>query len=340
VSGVSAVTQFIVRYNTHCDYTHFALGKRDGETRNVLWFCRLLVTYVRWIYVVVIDRRAIIHFNLAFEFRSLIRDSPLIIIARLFRRRVIAHIHGGRFLAGGGMPSWLEGLARVALGSGPVVVLSPLEKAWLTARLPDSKVSVLPNCVAVDEAKTFERPYPSDEPMTLLYLGRISVSKGIDVIYDTLKVLQERGVRVRFVLAGAGPDEVLYVSKFRELLGNAFSFKGVVVGAHKTQVLKECDVFLLPSRFEGLPMALLECMAFGVVPITTDVGSIPTVVTHGLNGFLIPQDGAADIVTAIETLSADKQYMHRLSRNAQRRILDNATAEQYVSALNRIYQHD
>jgi glycosyltransferase involved in cell wall biosynthesis len=219
-------------------------------------------------------------------------------------------------------------------------VLSPLEKAWLAAKIPEARVSVLPNCVAVDDAKTFERAYPAGEPLTILYLGRISLNKGIDVIYDALKTLKERGSQVRFVLAGTGPDEALYVPQFRDLLGDAFSFRGVVTGRRKTQLLKECNVFLLPSRFEGLPMALLECMAFGLVPVTTGVGSIPTVVAHGVNGLLIQEPDAAQIVDAVGALSADKENMRRLSTNARERILNAATADSYVSALNRIYRHD
>jgi glycosyltransferase involved in cell wall biosynthesis len=339
VSGISAVTEFIVRHNTACQYTHFALGKRDGERRNLLWLCRLLVTYVRWICVIAVQRRAIIHFNLALELRSLIRDSPLIFIARLFRRRVIAHVHGGRFLTAS-MPLWLNSLTRLTLRGGPVVVLSTLEKARLAESIPDAKVSVLPNCVAVDDAKAFERPYPSGDYLTLLYLGRISLNKGIDVIYDALKALKQRGTGVRFVLAGTGPEEALYVPKFRKLLGDDFTFTGVVTGDKKTRLVKQCDVFLLPSRFEGLPMALLECMAFGLVPVTTSVGSIPTVVTHGVDGVLVDQPNAGELSAAVERLSADRQYMHRLSTNARRRILDTAAAETYVSTLNRIYQYD
>jgi hypothetical protein len=59
-----------------------------------------------------------------------------------------------------------------------------------------------------------------------------------------------------------------------------------------------------------------------------------------VDGVLVDQPNAGEISAAVERLSADRQYMHRLSTNARRRILDAAAAETYVSTLNRIYQYD
>ena len=95
VSGVSAVTGFITSHNKSCQYVHFTLGKRDGESRNLRWLGRLLASYVKWFGMLFAETRALVHFNLALEDRSLIRDLPLILAARGLRRRLIVHIHGG-----------------------------------------------------------------------------------------------------------------------------------------------------------------------------------------------------------------------------------------------------
>jgi glycosyltransferase involved in cell wall biosynthesis len=340
VSGVSAVTNLIVRHNTSCIYERFVLGKRDGDARNWRWLLRTVTASVRWIYVMALKgNRAVVHFNLALDKRALIRDSPLILVARLFRRRLVVHIHGGEFITGAGIPVWLESVIAFTLAHGPIIVLSQKEKAMLEKRVRNDQIFVLPNCVGVEEATVFQRPYGDDEPLTILFLGRIALSKGIDLIYQSLEILRYTGVTFRFVIAGTGPAQDRYIPKFRELLGTKFEFSGVVTGAAKIELLKKCNVFLLPSLFEGLPMALLESMAFGLVAITTDVGSISTVLKHGTNGILVDAQPSA-IVTAIERLSADRPYMQALSRNARWQILHSLQPEEYITQLNEIYKYE
>ena len=339
VSGMSAVTQFIVSRNTSCEYRHFPLGKGDGAARGPRWLCRTLVACLKWAGLVMGQREAMIHFNLALDRRGLMRDLPLILVARLFGRRLLVHLHGGEFLAGRGMPGWLGVLVRFTLAGCPVIVLSRLEQRMLESRLPEARMFVLPNCIDVEEAMAFERSFPENEPLKILFLGRISVSKGIDAIYEALAVLRSRGVKFRFVMAGSGPETEGYTRKCRDLLGDDFEFRGVVAGREKTELLKECNVFLLPSLFEGMPMALLESMAFGLVPVTTNVGSIPTVVADGRNGIMIRKRAPEDIVSAMERLATDPEDRKKLSRNARQYILETVRPEAYLNRLNAIYQY-
>lgn len=340
VSGISAVTRFITSQNTCCEYTHFLLGKKDAQTRDLLWLLRTLKVYAKWAQVLLMEPLAIIHFNIAFDLRSLIRDLPLIMIARLLRRRVIIHIHGGKFLAGEGMPSGLKMIVRLTLSRGPIIVLSHLERAMIERMTRNAKILVLANCIEVEEAEAFERGYPSEEPLIILFLGRITARKGIEVLYQGLAASREGGTRFRFVMAGAGPAEKLYVCKFRELLGEDFEFRGVISGAEKTDVLKKCNVFVLPSLYgEGMPMALLESMAFGLVPITTDIASISTIVTNGINGIIVNRGAPGEIRDAIDKLATEKQCMRALSMRGRQHILDICRPDAYVEQLNAIYEH-
>jgi glycosyltransferase involved in cell wall biosynthesis len=316
------------------------LGKGDQEARGVKWLVKLFSQYLRWIYLMSTGRCSLVHFNLAMDRRGVIRDAPLIIVAHLFCRRIIVHIHGGEFLSGCEMPRWLRVIVRVAFASGPVIVLSELERATLSRNVPKAGIIVLPNCIDLDEAKRFERAFVEDEGLTILFLGRISEAKGLQAIYRALETSRNRGIRSRFVMAGAGPDEDLYVRKFHELLGGDFEFAGAVTGSEKTRLFRKCNVFVLPSKFEGMPMALLESMAFALVPITTSVGSIPEVVRDGYGGIIVNWQSPEEIANAIMRLSADREYMQTLGRNARRRIFDYCSPERYVKQLNGAYSYD
>jgi len=171
-------------------------------------------------------------------------------------------------------------------------------------------------------------------------MGRISQNKGIDVLYRALQMVRSKHSGINFIMAGTGPEEKEYVQKFTDLLGSNFDFVGVVGGPDKTALMTRCDAFVLPSMFEGLPMALLESMAYGLVPVTTNVGSIPTVVKNGTNGILVGRESPADLSEAIEALLADKQYLRSLGENARRSVLDLCNPGVYVSKLNAIYSYD
>ena len=315
----------------------FMLGKGDHEARGAKWLVKLFAQYLRWIYLISTERRSLVHFNIAMERRGMIRDAPLIIVARFFCRRTIVHIHGGEFLSGCEMPRWLRVIVRVALANGPVIVLSELERAALSRNVPKARIVVLPNCIDLGEARRFERAFVDHEGLTILFLGRICEAKGIQAIYQALETSRNRGIKSRFVMAGGGPEEDLYVRKFRKLLGRDFEFAGVVTGSEKMSLFRKCNVFVLPSKFEGMPMALLESMAFGLVPITTGVGSIPEIVKDGHNGIIVNWQSSEEIANAIKRLSVDSEYMRNLGRNARQHIFDYCNSERYVKQLNAVY---
>lgn len=343
VSGISALTRFIIHNAPENQYIHFVLGKRDAERRDFAWLLKILGVYPKWCRLIMRDDTWI-HLNLPLSVASILRDAPLIIIARLFRKRMIIHLHGGEYLMRRPMPVWMKLLLRLILsGNNPKIVLSELEGEALKDKLGIDKINVLPNCIDTTDAANFMRNYDKREPVSLLFLGRIVKDKGLDFIVEALDRLQRKGVRFTFAMAGSGPAEGEYVAKFRSLLGSSFKFLGVVSGWVKTELLKASDVFLLPSLYEGLPMALLECMSFGVVPVTTDVGSIGTVVANNRNGIILcrePSSLANELALAIERLSANPSYLKSLSINAHEHIIGNFNPAVYMNSLNELYHYD
>jgi glycosyltransferase involved in cell wall biosynthesis len=341
VSGISSVTQFIINRNTQNEYRHFELGKRDDESRNLFWFVRILKAYLKWGYLMFTQKDILIHFNFAFSRRSILRDSPLIMLARLFRKRMIIHLHAGEYLIHKKTPPWMKYILEFNLSAkNPKIVLSSLEEDVLKHKFKSNNIFVLPNCIELKEASEFNRTYAKNEMLILLFMGRISVNKGIEIIYQAFESLKHKSIRFRFIMAGKGPVEKLYVKKFKDLLGVDFEYKGAVSGDNKLELLKNCNVFLLPSYFEGLPMALLESMSFGLVPIVTNVGSIKYVINNEINGIIIHKHSSDEIVSAIEKLSEDKEYMQELSTNARKYIFHNYNPDSYITRLNEIYNYE
>jgi glycosyltransferase involved in cell wall biosynthesis len=87
-------------------------------------------------------------------------------------------------------------------------------------------------------------------------------------------------------------------------------------------ILPALDVFVLSSRYEGLPVSLLEAMASGVPPVATAVGGVPEVVTDGRDGLLVPAGQPAALATAIGRLLDDVDLRSRLGAAARERARD------------------
>ncbi len=340
VSGISSVTNFIIGANKAQNYKHFELGRKDDEKRNIMWLLRMIKTAFRWMVSVSSKKVQQVHFNFALSKASILRDAPLVIFAKLARKKMVIHVHGGDYLTNSNTPKWIQWiLKRLFAGKTAVIVLSPVEKKIIEERYKVKNIKVLPNCVDLTDAKLFNRSYVKDQVVKLLFIGRISQAKGLAHIYSILSGLKKNEMPFKFFLAGTGADEKEYVGKFTNLLGKDFEFKGVVSGNTKTALYKNSDIFLLPSLFEGLPMSLLEAMSFGLVPVVTNVGSMGFVVTNNENGIITAlNDNTASVMeAAITQLINNNELQQQLSVNAATFIYKNYSPEDYVTQLNKIY---
>jgi len=319
-------------------YRHFELGRKDIEKRTLFWFTRLLGKTANWIYILLFKKISIVHFNLALSKASIVRDAPLILFAKLIRKEIIIHLHGGDFLTKDQVPQWIKRiLKKIFSGKIQVLVLSNLEADLIKKNYNVKNVKILPNCVDLKDANTFKRNYNLSNTVNILFIGRITVDKGLDYIADALENLQQQHIPFKFFMAGTGPDEKKYVEKFVNTLKSNFQFKGIVSGNDKANLYKLCNIFLLPSLFEGLPMALLESMSYGMVPVVTAVGSIKDVVTNGKNGIIVKEKPAIEIADAIKLLVNDKLAMQQMGENAAAYINQHYNPEKYISMLNKIY---
>lgn len=243
------------------------------------------------------------------------------------------------FLTTPHIPKYLKCILQSVFSfSFPCIVLSYLEKKLVVERFHCKNVYVLPNCVDLNNAKDFHREYLDNKNvLTLGYLGRIAETKGIEYLLEACVELKRRNIP--FVLRMAGKEEIegQYLSRFQTELGNSFIYEGVVFGQSKNIFLQKINVFMLPSFFEGLPMSLLESMSYGVVPVTTNVGSIGEIVKDGYNGLIIEKQDTMSIVEQCVKLVYNKELMNSLSQKARCTIFDRFHIAGYIDSLNSIY---
>lgn len=338
VSGVSSVTQFIIDNNGEVEYVHFELGRKDKEKGGWRRIPAIVGKLKEWRKVLKQYPNAIVHYNFPLSAPSILRDPLFMLAARRRKRKMVIHVHGGVFLTSPSTPWLLERIMRwVFQSKEPVIVLSDSEKDALQSRFKCRNVSVLPNCIDLSEASKFKRQVPAST-IELGYLGRIAETKGMTELLEACKELKRQEMPFRLHIAGKEEIEGQYLSAFKESLGDNFVYEGIVSGESKTAFLKKVDTFVLPSYFEGLPMSLLEAMSFGSVPITTMVGSIPSIIEDGQNGIAIPAHSEAAIVEAVKQLLGDYSKRLALSAKALHAIFSRFSPEEYTATLNGLYQ--
>jgi glycosyltransferase involved in cell wall biosynthesis len=115
-------------------------------------------------------------------------------------------------------------------------------------------------------------------------------------------------------------------------------FLGSVFGAEKYRLWLDSDVLVFPSYREGLPYSLLEAMAAACVPITTPVGAIPDVMSHGEHGLFVPVKDAGAIARAIAALDDDRARLGRMADAARRRVLAHYTVARLADDLRKLYR--
>ena len=339
VSGLSAVTRFIIENNPHHNYVHFELGRKDVEKGGIYRVNPVIRKYKDWKCLLKTYPDAIVHYNFPLEKLGITRDTPFMRAALKNGNRMIIHIHGGAYLSSESVPfPFRQMLKYVFSWNVPFVTLSEMEAEVLRKKFHVKHVVSLPNCVDLKDAQTFQRKYKDDStPLTLGYLGRIAKTKGMDYLLQACSILKERHIPFCLKIAGAEEIEGQYLPQFSNLLGNQFVYAGIVSGESKNSFLRSLDVLAMPTFFEGLPMSLLECMSYGVVPVITPVGSIPTVVTDQQNGILIKVKDTPSIVDAITYLHTHRDKLEQMSKSSRNYIYEHFDSDSYIDKLNNIY---
>lgn len=204
--------------------------------------------------------------------------------------------------------------------------------------LPARKIRVVHNGIRL---APFDRPTTpglrvapagADEQPVVLTLARLNEQKGHRYLLEAAAQVPE----ARFVLAGDGPARAELEARARSLgLAGRVDFLG-----HRTDVpelLAGCDLFVLPSLFEGHPLSILEAMAAGRPVVATAVGGTAEAVRHGETGLLVPPADPAALAAAIRTILADRPLADRLAVAGRARVRRELAAETMVHRVTEIY---
>jgi len=268
-----------------------------------------------------------------------VRDFVLLLTAKSLGTKIILHLHGGQYMSY--PPSnclLLTYLRFYFLCADQIIVLSDLENNFLIQnyKLSSLNITVLENCVVIPQIL----PQQLKKTPRIIFLGRIVERKGIRNIVEAICKLSQIRSDFEFYLYGSGSETNYAVEELTQHFPDTFEYIGVVADEKKFEAYAHADIFLLPSLFgEGLPMALLESMSYGVIPIVTNDGSMATVVENGKNGFLVEKNNSEQLFevlnSSLDLLLSDCGLQLRL--NSIETIKNKYNCYDYAARLEKIY---
>ena len=171
-------------------------------------------------------------------------------------------------------------------------------------------------------------------------LGKLDKTKGV---YDLLSVIPRVIDTINdamFYICGNGDIAPCKKIVDEYEVGNNVVIKGWQGHKQCEELLKKCCVFVLPSYHEGMPMALLEAMSYGLAPISTNVGSIPRVIDQGINGVMIGAGNKEELYTQFVSLLKDENKRKAWGEAARIKVQERFDAKIMVDKLVGIYRSE
>lgn len=293
------------------------------EKNNIIKILFFICAYIRIWWTLITYKPDVVHIHMSYK-GSFQRKYA---IHKLCKRRkipVIIHLHGSEFAKWyyGADEALQQKIKSLLRASAAFVVLGNKWNEAIKEIEPQTNTIVVSNAVNIPE----EKVQWNDETINILFLGVLIKRKGVEDLINAIATLRDSKAlnKMHFIIAGTGKEEQLLKEKCHNLrLDDYITFAGWIAGDAKIDLIKKCQVMVLPSYNEGLPVSILEAISYGMPVIATDVGDISTAVRDGENGYLINPGDVDALVKALINISENEGKYTNMS-NMSREIAEKS----------------
>jgi glycosyltransferase involved in cell wall biosynthesis len=269
-----------------------------------------------------------------------LRDLVLLGATRWLFRRTVFHFHASG-VSGfrKELPAALRPLFDLAYHRPDLAIRTAPQNPDDGAALRAHRSVVVPNGIPDLRGQVPERIAAPGDPLTVLYTGVLTPTKGVRILLEAFHAVVSEGVNARLELMGQwdGPafEQACRSMVAEHGLSGRVEFLGVKRGLEKWSVFAACDVFCFPSFFEAESFGLVavEAMQFAKPVVATTWRGIPSVVQHGVNGFLVPPREAQPLAEHLLILLRDAHLRRRMGEEGRRIFTERFTLEAFQRAM-------
>src|ERR1700678_1992401 len=224
-----------------------------------------------------------------------------------------------------------------------IAVSTSVAESMRRAHVSSRRIEVIPNGIDLssfrDELQTDELRASLGIPAGLPVIGavgRLDMQKAHERLIEAAKEITDAGQDAVYIIAGEGVERPRLESLVRDL---GLSGKVLLPGYQSDirRYLAMMDVFVLPSRREGTPMALLEAMAMSKPVVATAVGGVPDVLNDGIDGIMLPENGVG-LSDALSKLLRDPAFALQIARAGRRRVENEFSSVRMARRYEELYR--
>jgi glycosyltransferase involved in cell wall biosynthesis len=164
-------------------------------------------------------------------------------------------------------------------------------------------------------------------------VGRLVPQKGFDILIEAFQKIASQVPELFCLIIGEGDDKDELTRQIQAAgLENRIRLVGYYDRQNVLSILKSSDIFVMPSRYEGTPVALLEAAALARPILATCAGGIPELVTHEQHAYLVPTLDPEALAQGFVKMALDRDYAQTLAQNAQRRVRESFNPKSQIEA--------
>ncbi len=276
---------------------------------------------------------------------SLVEKGIMVAIAKTAGKKTILCPRSGIIMKEAEKKPRTKNWLKTILGKTDVLLCqSEFWKSYYQSVLPSKKASdfrVRYNWIDVETYvnNNPEPDYTRKQEVSILFIGRIDDNKGIFDIIEAARILHARKLRFQFRIGGTGPKKDEALALIKEYgLANHFEFLGFVDKPRKLEELRQSDIYILTSYFEGYPNALIEGMASGVACVSTQVGSVNDIIEHERNGLSFLPGDYETFANHLERLIVDESLREQMGQAARKDTLSLNALDHAVRDFEQLFK--
>lgn len=330
IHGVSLMNQYIkdsslINLEFNCNYINLTTTQsiKDIGKHSVKKYFSSCLIYLKLIQSLIGKKYNLCYVTLSPHGIALVKDALVVFICKLFRKKVIIHLHGK------GIKREIEDSVikklfyKFIFHNTAVICLSSL--------LIDDIKSVFKGTPYIlanglpDHASKYNKLYTTDKTIKILFLSNMVISKGILDLLRSLKALHDNGVNFSCHLVGKEGDisfdELQKIIDSYHLTSKVF-IQGAKYCEDKLFELQIADFFVFPTSNDAFPLVLLEAMMFGLPVITTYEGAIPEIVKNDVTGYLCQQNNTIELAEKIKLFIDHSELIEKFGKAARQKYVD------------------
>lgn len=336
IHGSAVVSQqikdsIIINESFDCDWINLGTSRTMDEIgkNNPVKIFRLFYSLLKEFWFLLTKRYALCYLAITCHGSGFLKDSPFVLMCKLFRKKIIIHQHNKGMA--NDLGRWpYRWLLQLCYRNSKVILLSWYLYPDIEKVVKKEDVYICPNGISIQEFKNLRvRSNNNNNKIPrLLFLSNLIKSKGVFVLLDALKILKEQGVTFICDFVGGESKDINSKRFLKEVeergLNDMAFYHGKKYGEEKDSFFNQADFFVFPTQNDCFPLVLLEAMSFHLPIITSDIGGIPDIVEDGVTGVVIKEQQKNRIeeklAATIKTLIENPVLREQMGENGWQRL--------------------